>query len=52
MIIGKQIGFLNAKSTLRELAKDEDKLAYENDLILLEQECINMAKALMKQLRN
>lgn len=32
MLVGKQIGFLNAKSTLRELAQDDIKLSFESDL--------------------
>lgn len=32
MIVGEKIGFLNAKSTLRELAEDDIKLAFESDL--------------------
>ena len=32
MIVGKTLDFMNAKSTLRELAKDLDKLAFESDL--------------------
>jgi len=32
MVVGKKIGFLNAKSTLRELAQDSIKLSFESDL--------------------
>lgn len=32
MVIGKKIGYLNAKSTLRELAQDNTLLSFESDL--------------------